>query len=131
MPSAPANGAEERLRTVAVGTAGLELLLLFGSQATGRAHERSDWDVAYLGAEVDPGRLHSEIASAIGTEDVDVVDLERAGALLRFNAADTGVVIFEDRPGRHERFWLDAVHFWCDAGPLIRAAYDDVLEARG
>ena len=105
--------------------------MVFGSRATGRAHPASDWDLGYLGDDVDPGALHAAAASALGTDDIDLVDLGRAGALLRFNAADTGVVLHEDIPGRHERFWLDAVHFWCDAGPVIRAAYDDVLEALG
>lgn len=131
MPSAPATEHLERLRDVAAETPGVELLLLFGSRTTGKAHELSDWDVGYLGDDVDPGALHSALTAVLGTDAVDVVDLARAGALLRFNAADTGVVLFEDRRGRHERFWLEAVHFWCDAGPMIRAAYDDVLAGLG
>jgi len=26
-----------------------------------------------------------------------------------------------------EKLWLEAVHFWCDAGPLIRDGYGHVL----
>ena len=27
-----------------------------------------------------------------------------------------------------ERFWLEAVSFWCDAGPLLRTGYAEVLD---
>lgn len=120
----------DRVRAVADGTPGLRLLLLIGSRVTGEAHERSDWDFAFLGdGTLDVGTLQAEVTMALGTDDVDLVDLDRAGALMRFNAADTGACVAEADPGNHERFWLDAVHFWCDAGPLIRREYDAILEA--
>jgi hypothetical protein len=58
---------------------------------------------------------------------VDLVDLAGAGALLRFRAARDGVLVLERRHDAFLDFRLDAVRFWCDAGPVIRAAQADVL----
>ena len=63
---------------------------------------------------------------ALGTERIDLVDLERAGGQLRFRAAADGRPIV-DIGGAFARFWLDSVTFWCDAEPVIRAGYADVL----
>lgn len=64
---------------------------------------------------------------AVGSDSVDLVDLEHAGGLLRYRAAQDGVLLFERQPGEYERFWLDAVLFWCDAGPILQAGHEDTL----
>ncbi|PSQ55938.1 nucleotidyltransferase domain-containing protein [Halobacteriales archaeon SW_8_68_21] len=64
---------------------------LFGSQARGETHERSDVDVAVVLAETDPGdpshvgarlALGADLALALGTDDVDVIDLRSASQSL-------------------------------------------------
>ena len=110
--------------------AGIELLVLHGSRARGDAGPSSDWDLGYLGS-ADLAALVSAAVELLGTEAVDVVDLARASALLRFRAARDGVALVERSPEAFLRFRLDAVTFWCDAGPVIRAAQDDVLAALG
>jgi len=47
---------------------------------------------------------------------------------LRFRAAGEGQVLHESQPGRFERFWLEAVSFWCDAQPILDAGYRAILE---
>lgn len=107
---------------------GLELVLLFGSRARDEATARSDWDIGYLADErVDRDRLLADLVAALNTERVDLVDLARAGGLTRFRAARDGLVVFEGRADAFARFWFDAVSFWCDMGPVIRAGYDDLL----
>ena len=56
-----------------------------------------------------------------------MIDLDRAGGLVRFRAARDDIAIFEATPDAFARFWFDAVSFWCDAGPVIRAGYDELL----
>ena len=109
---------------------GLRLLVLHGSRARGDAGPHSDWDLGYVGddAGFDPAALVVAVSDAVGSDAVDVVDLDRAGALLRFRAARDGVVLHETQ-GEFLTFRLEAVRFWCDAGTVIRAAYDDVLAA--
>ena len=107
---------------------GLHLLVLLGSRATGTAHARSDWDV---GALVDPGfdllSLRVDVVDAVGTDDVDLVDLATASAVLRRDAATDGVVLFERATDTFVEFQIEAALFWCDIEPVIRRAHADVL----
>jgi len=108
---------------------GLDLLVLFGSRARGDAHAASDWDFAYLGTSaLDGDALAAALTRATSSEAVDVVDLSRAGGLLRYRVAGDGQRVLETKPGVYERFWLDAVTFWCDAAPVLGPAYEGVLE---
>ena len=104
----------------------MDLLLLHGSRARGDAGPRSDWDVGMLG-EADPVDVAAVLARILGTDAVDVVDLAGASALLRFRAARDGVLLQERRAGASLAFREEATRFWCDAGPVIRAAQEQVL----
>lgn len=110
------------------GHVGLRLLVLFGSRARADSVAASDWDLGYLAdASFDPDTLLLDLVTRLGTDRVDLVDLARAGGQLRFRVAAEGRVIYEDAPSRFETFWLEAVHFWCEAGPVIREGYAQVL----
>jgi predicted nucleotidyltransferase len=116
------------IRDVCARHPALRLVVVFGSRARGDATAASDWDLAYLANDrLDRDELLADLVRALDTERIDLVDLERAGGLVRFRAARDGVVVFESQPDAFGRFWRDAVDFWCDAGPTIRAGYDDVL----
>lgn len=116
------------LGRVARETPGLALLLLFGSRARAASHDGSDWDLGYLGApHVDLDALRARLVEAAGTDRIDLVDLERAGGLLRYRAARDGQLVFEARSGLADEFRFDAVRFWCDAAPLLLRGYEDVL----
>ena len=111
------------------------LAVLHGSRARGDAAPDSDWDIGVLtdvtDGPPDLAALTADVAAVLGTDAVDVVDLRRASALLRFRAARDGIALVERPPGAFEAFQLEAVRFWCDAGPVIRAAQDDVLAGLG
>jgi predicted nucleotidyltransferase len=116
------------LERVAAGTPALELLLLFGSRARADAHPRSDWDFGYLASDrFDPAALLGALVEAVGSDRVDLVDLRRAGGLLRYRAARDGRLVYEARPRQAERFCLEAAQFWCDAGPVLQRGYEEVL----
>ena len=118
----------QTVRDLARETPGLELLMLYGSRARGDDTSRSDWDFGYLaGPNVDVAGLLGSLVSALGTDRVDLVDLRRAGGLLRFRAARDGDSVFESRPGIADRFRLDAAQFWCDVAPVLQRGYADVL----
>ncbi len=92
--------------------AGLDVLFLFGSRARGDAHDGSDWDFAYLGSPtLDVERLLGGLVLACGTDRVDVVDLSRAGGLLRYRVARDGYTIFERAAGTADRFRVEAAEF--------------------
>ena len=62
----------------------VSIAYLFGSLARGEAHEQSDIDVAVAFEDDSSGRLATrlalgaDLALALGTDDVDVVDIETA-----------------------------------------------------
>ena len=107
---------------------GLTLLLIFGSRARSDAGAASDWDFGYVGSGIfDPDRFLAVLVSALGSDRVDLVDLQRAGGLLRFRAARDGRPVYEAEPDAFARFWLDAVSFWCDVAPIVQRGYDAIL----
>jgi predicted nucleotidyltransferase len=119
----------DRLRCVAAATPGLGLLVLHGSRARGEAHDRSDWDFAYLaGGDFDQSALGTELVRAIGVERVDLANLVRASALLRYRCARDGIVVFAAAPDAFDRFRLEALAFWLDMAPILRSEYERRLE---
>ena len=126
------NQTSAKVSDTAAAAPGLLLLVVFGSRARGDGHDQSDWDFGYIGSVTfDPDPLLAALVKTVGTNRIDLVDLTRAGALLRFRAASEGQALYEARSGRFSRFWLDAVSFWCDVAPLVRAGYDSVLVGLG
>jgi predicted nucleotidyltransferase len=118
------------LRAIAAKSAGLRLLVLHGSRARGDAHAGSDWDFAYEGETgFDPDGLLTALAIHLNADRIDLVDLDRAGALLRYRAARDGLVVFERDARGFERFVLDAVDTWCDLAPILEPAYARTLNA--
>jgi len=114
------------------GIPGLTLLVLFGSRARGDHRPSSDWDFGYVASRgFDPDRLLAVLVDALNSDRVDLVDLRRAGAQLRYRAAGDGRVVAETANGEFARFWFDAVSFWCDVQPLLRRGYDAVLAELG
>ena len=116
------------LARLAQSTPRLELLMLFGSRARTDAQPHSDWDLGYLAeAGFDPVALLGSVVEAVGSDQVDLVDLRRASGLLRYRAARDGQVVHEARPRLAEEFRLEAAQFWCDAAPVLQSGYDEVL----
>lgn len=110
----------------------LRLLVLHGSRARCNAHERSDWDFAYV---ADPGldelELRAALSRALLTDAVDLADLDRAGGVLRYAVACDGRMLFERSPGEFERYSLAAVRFWLDVEPIFRASHAALLARLG
>lgn len=126
--SRPSRDLVDALARVAQETPGVELLLLFGSRARDASHSRSDWDLGYLAdAHLDPAVLQARVVDVLGTDRIDLVDLERASGLLRYRAARDGQLLFEARSGLADHFRFEAVRFWCDAAPVLQRGYEDVL----
>jgi hypothetical protein len=75
--------------------------------------------------------LRAALTSALGTDAVDVADLERAGAVLRYAVARDGRALLEQSPGEFERFSLAAIRFWLDVEPILRESHGAILERLG
>ena len=96
--------AAVRLRLQGVVSRDVQLIVLFGSAAGGRTTPRSDVDVAVLCDRLaDFDALFLALAPVFRTERLDIVDLRRAGPVLSFQVACSGVLIFErTQAGFHE-----------------------------
>lgn len=129
LPTPPAAPSDDPLAVVArlaCETPGLRLLLLYGSRARGDHHPASDWDLGYLAEPgFDADDFLARLVLGLETERIDLVDLARA--LLRFRAAGDGKVLFEREKGAFERFWFEAVSFWCDVQPIVEREYGAIL----
>lgn len=110
----------------------LSLLVLFGSRARGDAAPGADWDFGFLADDSpDVLAMMAEISRAVGSDRVDLADLRRASALLRFRAARDGVLAYEARAGVFDEFRFAAARFWYDAEPVLRPGYDALLDRLG
>lgn len=123
----------DRLADAVRDLPGLSWLALHGSRARGEAHDHSDWDFAFLTrAPVDPLDLMDRLARALHDNvEVDVVDVDRASAVLRINVASEGLLIWERAPGQFDDFREQASRFWCDAASVIERAQAQMLAALG
>ncbi|MBY0492876.1 MAG: nucleotidyltransferase domain-containing protein [Cyanobacteria bacterium] len=118
---------EMHVAGVARESAGLRLLILHGSRARGQFRPDSDWDFAYIAdATFDPDLLLARLSETLG-DKIDLADLDRASALLRFKAAAEGRALFESERGIFDRFRLTAIQTWCDMQPVLSRAYGAAL----
>ncbi|MBM4380475.1 MAG: hypothetical protein FJ086_14465, partial [Deltaproteobacteria bacterium] len=117
--------AELRLRLAEVvrNTPWLDRLVLHGSRARSEERPESDWDFAFGPSpdRLDLLRLLAELGGEVHGE-VGLAGVEGAGAVLRFNIAREGVLVFERRPGALDDFREQVSRFWCEAGEVIEAA---------
>jgi predicted nucleotidyltransferase len=117
--------ARERLAR-ALDLDGVVAAMLIGSQARGETHPLSDVDIAVwhepdLGP---PQRLRLQLdliaaaEGALGTDEVDVVMLNRAPPLLRHRAIREAVRLVERDPKARVRFEAKALLDFLDTKPL-------------
>jgi predicted nucleotidyltransferase len=112
----------ERLADLKRVEPAIELVILFGSAAKGRARSRSDLDVAVRRDElIDLDVLYLVLAPRLGTERLDLVDLRTAGSVLAFEVARHGLPLFERSAGAFRSFQALASRRYCDTAKLRRA----------
>lgn len=78
----------------------MKLLYVFGSQASGKTHSNSDYDLAVLNNlplnTVNRWGVAQQLASDLG-KDVDLIDLSQASPVLRMQVIDTGKLLYGDK----------------------------------
>jgi len=111
---------------------GLRLLILHGSRARGDARPDSDWDFGFVAGEgFDVDALLTDLTRRLRADRIDLVDLARAGGLIRYRAARDAKTVFARDDRVFPDFWFEAVRFWCEAGPVLDRAYEDRLARLG
>ena len=97
----------------------LSLVVLFGSQATGRVHTKSDIDIAVLPKVQDAlSKAAEDIGGAFGRNDVEVADLSVPSPYLWRAVARDGMLLFEMEPGLFSKWRLRAMTLWYDTEPI-------------
>lgn len=113
--------------------------MVFGSVATGTARPDSDIDIGMIFPRdpnlslTDELTLQTALARASG-RNVDIVRLDRAPTLVRWQVVRHGRVLLENEPFAVARFTADSVAEYLDFAPaLMRAAetFRRVLAAEG
>jgi predicted nucleotidyltransferase len=112
----------ERLELVLEATPEVDLAVLFGSAARGEERPDSDVDVGVL--RLDSSSEHrafveAALGRAVG-RTVDVVYLDEAPPLLRFEIARDGVPLLERSPHAWADFRVRAMRDWWDWAPYAR-----------
>ena len=99
----------------------VQLAVLFGSAARGDEHRRSDLDIGVMGVRSTArlSALRLTLARIAGRE-VDLIPLDTAPPLLRFEIARDGSVLFERAPCLWSDFQARAMVDWWDWAPLAR-----------
>lgn len=95
----------------------LKMLILFGSRARGDTHGKSDWDFAALYDEEiretfcnNRGFAWFEVPGiieeffSINSDNIDIVELNRASPLIAHFVARDGKLLYEKEPGEFEKF---------------------------
>jgi predicted nucleotidyltransferase len=96
---------------------------LFGSQADGYAMPWSDVDLGVLWkgpvAFAQELALDTQISLALGTDRVDVVNLNRAPLSLQHRAISRGILLYEGAPDRLSVFLEEIMRRYFDFRPLL------------
>ncbi len=109
---------------------GVRLAVLFGSTAQGTSRANSDIDLGVLmarGSDFSPA-MRVALERAVG-RTVDLVHLDIAPPLLRFEIASAGVVLVERDPHGWADFKAHAMIDWWDWAPTARRMHQ-TLSAR-
>lgn len=101
----------------------LDLVVLFGSQATGHSGKESDVDIAFLPSRPLTGhddiRLNYECTILFQTDMVDTTNLQYASALLLQQVADQGKVLYDRTGTEMATLQAHAAQRYVEAEPLF------------
>ncbi len=101
---------------------GLGLIVLFGSQATGHTHKKSDVDVGFLSRrEIDYRESYDitvELARIFKNPDVEFVNMRNISPELKKQVADQGIVLFEENSSMFDIFSMHANRLYMETKPL-------------
>ena len=103
---------------------GVDMLVLFGSQAAGTKHKSSDVDIAYLAGKRElslreESMLAAGLAEAIRGGRIDLVPLRQASPLLAFQIARDGKLLYAAKKSLFSEFQLRAIRLYNESKPLI------------
>jgi predicted nucleotidyltransferase len=130
-PPAVVDDLVTRLQTALAEGPALRLAVLFGSNAAGRARPDSDVDIAVLDPRLDADAERALVVklSREAGADVDLIRLEQASTVLRWQIATKGMPLVEANPGEFARFRATAASEYLDFEPAL-THYGEIFRQR-
>ena len=108
---------------------GLDFVVLFGSQATGRTHSKSDVDVGVISHEkFDILKLMTDLDKVFERDDVTAVDLSKSSPTLMYEVVHDGKLLYEREQASFLKWKFYAIKIWMDTDWLRRLAYKNLIE---
>ncbi len=110
---------------------GLDLIILFGSAATGKTHPESDVDIAVWGA----SRLELDTFLNLGRDleflfpQIDLCDLRVAPPLLKAAVVQHGQVLFERERSAYQFLKLRFISEYLDFKPWLEKLHQQNAQA--
>ena len=100
----------------------LSFVALFGSQATGRTHQKSDIDIAVIRKQLisfdDRMKIIGDFSDALKREDVEVVDLATVSPTLMYVVVRDGKLLYEEKENVFLNWKLYAIKIWMETAWL-------------
>lgn len=102
----------------------LDLVLLFGSQASGKIHKQSDVDIAIHGLEkfgpMDLAKIQFDFSSTLKIEQIEITDLKSATPLLLKEITDNSVLLYEKDENFYDEMKIYFLRRYYEARPLLK-----------
>lgn len=100
------------------------LVLLFGSQATGKIHANSDVDIAFVSEEYlrpsDVAKIQLEISQELKIKNLELVDLKNATPLLLKQIAQKSILLYEKEQSLFANFKIYGFKRFMEAKDLLK-----------
>ena len=101
----------------------LLLVVLFGSQVSGKTHSNSDTDIAFFSEKrmslKDIAQMQMDFVQTLKMKKIDLVALNGAHPLLLKQVAVKGKLLYEKEPSAFARFKIYALKRFMEAKPLL------------
>ncbi len=99
------------------------LVMLFGSQATGKTHLKSDIDIAFLSDKylnlIDIAKITADFSKELEIGNLELVDMKNASPLLLKQVAQKSTLLYEKEPSMFAEFKIYAFKRFMEAKPLL------------
>jgi uncharacterized protein len=101
----------------------LDMVVLFGSQVTGKTHAESDVDIAYYSdTKLDFNQevsLNTDLIDVFRNDNVSLVNLKTASPLLAKEVVSKGVVLYATSPSLFSQVYAYVLRIYEEARPLF------------
>ena len=102
---------------------GLSLVVLFGSQATGKTHPQSDVDFAFMSEQkkslMEIAKMQEDFSVELGIKNLEMVTLNSAASFLMKQVAQQGILLYEKEQSMFSCFKVYAYKRFMEAKGLF------------